>query len=337
MSRISPFQFRCIETCSYPLLTDSRASQPIGDVPLQFFDIQRCCPGRVLIYLRPHEFHRVQLRCIPRKVLDVQPSLFSNERLHFLPLMNWRIIPHYQERSSDDFEQIFEKADDFYPADAPLVSDSSQLEPPPLWRHQQRANDVHPSVMVQTRPHHRRLPARRPRPFQRRDQTEPALINKDERRRKLTPLFLYMSTDTAASALPPCRHAVWRLFAASDNSNSSSATGARLCSGDSAPRTVHRSSAQSDLTSSTPLHSRECKRRGRVLSPTARAAWAKVEEDGPSALSGALAMGNEPPDASAEQSVVRHQLRWRPRKLSDLYRAGRERGRGERRVAEHCR
>ncbi len=322
MSPSWPPQSRGFQARLHPSLADARPPQGGLHVVLQFANVRWCRAGYIFIRLCPDKLYRVQFRRISREILHVQPWLAADELLHFLPLMNGRIVPHQQESSLDVSQQVPQKGDDFISRDVSPMYAGSQLQLAFPGSHDERPDDIDSLMVVQARAQFRCLPTRRPRPLQRRDGGKSALVYEDERGAKVTPLFLYGSSGSEPSAPPLCRRGPARPAGAFGNSSPFAARDARRRSGGSAPQTSARRVVQYGRESNSPLHNHERKRRARAPSPSGQVVLERAAAVDPSPSAGAALMAKQLPAAIFARCVERRRLNWRQPLSADLAEAG---------------
>ncbi len=149
-----------------------------------------------------------------------------------------------------------QKPDDFIPTERFTIRLKMQLDLAPRGSHTQPANQIQALIMIETRAHGRRLPARCPRPLERRHQGKACFIRENEGRPKFTPLFLSVARHSVSNARWLHRLAPDSAAGAFGNSNPVVAGGTTRRSTDSALGTDPRSNEQCDRGSSNLLHNR---------------------------------------------------------------------------------
>jgi len=87
-------------------------------------------------------------------------------------------------------QQMRKKTDHGLTADRLAMGLQVQLDLAPRGSHAQCAHQIQTRIVFETRANPRRLPARRPGPFERRDQRKPAFIGENQGRFEFMPLFL---------------------------------------------------------------------------------------------------------------------------------------------------
>jgi hypothetical protein len=227
--------------------------------------------GRVFINLRPDAFGRIEFRRTDGKLVHMQTRMTSQKILNLPATMNRMPIPHQHDRPCDVSKQVFEKNHDFVSRERVTIGVKVQLDLALPRTHAQGPYQVYPLMVVNARPDGRRLAARRPGPFERRDQRKPTFINKDKGCAQGLPLFLYAARYSVSNAQLLRHRAATCAVAVFGYSTPDVAGDTRRRSDDSARQTTPRSTARCDPTSSNLRRSRTPTPRARGPVPNAGA------------------------------------------------------------------
>ena len=212
--------------------------------------------GSVFSYLRPDAFGRIEFRRTRGKLIHLQTRMTGQKVLNLPAAMNRMPIPHQHDRTSDVPKQVFEKGHDFVSRERVPIGVKVQLDLALPCAHPQCADEIHPLMMINARPDGRRLAARRPGPFERRDERKPTFINKDKGCVQGLPLFLDAARYSVSNAQSLRHRAATCAVAVFGYSTPDVAGDTRRRWGDSARQTTPRSDARCDPTSSNLRRSR---------------------------------------------------------------------------------
>lgn len=144
-------------------------------------------------------FDRVKLWGTGRKTVDMQTRVLGNKRLHFLPSMNWRIIPNQYDWAGDLFQYMPQELDPLITRQSALRPLHPQLDPLSFGCHQQCANQVGPLVRLQTGAQRWWLPARCPSAPKWTDQRFATFVEKNQGCTQAGPLFLSPASDNVSN------------------------------------------------------------------------------------------------------------------------------------------
>jgi hypothetical protein len=176
---------------------------------------------------------RVKLGGTGRKTIDLQTRLLGNKRLHFLPGMNWRVIPNQHDWTWNMFQHMLQEIDHLFTSQIALIPLHPQLDPVSFGCHQQRADQVRPLVMLQTGANRWRLPARCPGALEWTDQGFATFVEKNQGCAQGLPLFLPTASDTVSNRQLQHHRVAAPAVVAFGNSNSFGSAHARRRWGDS--------------------------------------------------------------------------------------------------------
>lgn len=142
----------------------------------------------------------------------------GQEILDLAATMNRVLVPDHHNGTRNAPEQMLQKKDDLIAAERDRIGLQMQLDLAFPRTHTYGTNQVEAVIVFDTRTNDRRSAARRPRPFERRDQRKATFIEKNERRAELLPLFLYAARGNVSSGQWPRHRGVARAVAVSGNS-----------------------------------------------------------------------------------------------------------------------
>jgi len=121
----------------------------------------------------------------------MQTRMGSQKILDLPTTMNGMLVPDHHDGPRNATEQVLEKGHHFIASEWVAIGLQMQLDLAFPRTDAYGTNQVEAFIVFDTRANDRRLTARRPSPFERRDQRKPAFIGKNECRAELLPLFLY--------------------------------------------------------------------------------------------------------------------------------------------------
>ena len=249
--------------------------------------------GSVFAHLCPNKFNRVEFGSTDREVVDMQTWIPGKKLLHRFTFMDGMVIPHQNDLTWNDPQQLLQESHNFFATQATPVRTRGQFDRVAIRFYQQRTQQVQPLVMLQAGADGWRVSARRPAAFERRDQREAAFIYKNQPGLQFTPLFLSLAKLAASRKQSLPRRVGSPAAAASGCSSPCDPSHARLHWAHTGPQTVPRSHARSVPASSSLLHIRGHTRRTITLLPAAAVARCSTWSDAPvvvhSSLAGSLA------------------------------------------------
>jgi hypothetical protein len=117
----------------------------------------RCMAG-----MRPHELHRIELRCAGRKGINVQTRFSLDKVLDQASLMNGMVIPDQDNGTGNATQDLFEEQDHMFTTQIYTKRSHRQLYLSSSGADQDGAQQVQSLMMVQTGVYTRCLTTRRP-------------------------------------------------------------------------------------------------------------------------------------------------------------------------------
>lgn len=212
-------------------------------VDTQFVPVAWGRTGGMLTHLGPHEFRWIELWGRGWERVDPNPWVALQKEAHLDAIMNGVLVPHQDDRTVNDAEQVNQKQDDLLPVDRCCVRVHMQSDPTSARRHTQGSDQVQSLIVLNARADRRGLPARRPGPLERRDERKACFIKENQSRPKLLPLFLSAARCNASSAQWLRHRGAGAGVGASDSSTPDGAASATRRWACSAPETGPRSRA----------------------------------------------------------------------------------------------
>jgi hypothetical protein len=232
--------------------------------------------GRGLAHLRPHKFHRIEFWSTDRKPIDMHTRILGQKLLHQLTFVDGMVIPHQNDLAWNDLQHLLQESHHLFAAQTASIGTGGQTVPT-LPADKECTQQVQALVMLQTGPQGGRMAAGRPTPLERRDQREATFIFKDQRRSPLTPLFLSLARPCVSRRQSSPRRVGSPVAVASDCSNPSDPSHARLRWEHTECQTAPRSHVRSVPASSNLRRTRGHRLHATTLVPTSavvpQSAW----------------------------------------------------------------
>ena len=250
-----PWQARSVDTGPQSSLRHPNPMKGGSYQHHQLLNVFRRTTGQILAQLCPNVLDRIEFRRAGRKVVNMEPRVLRQERLHLLTLMNRRVIPDQNDWTAHMPQQMSQEVNDLLTRQVAAIRLGAQFDLAAARRDKQRADRIDARMVLKTRPNPRRLTTGCPSALERADQRLPIFINKYKGCAQVTPLFLSSAKGIASNARSPGRPAETRRVAASDNSSPGGVTHAKRHWGDTARQTTSKSPARSAPTSSSLPHS----------------------------------------------------------------------------------
>lgn len=165
----------------------------------QFAPGVRGCAGGVFADLGPDEFRGIELGSRGGEGVDLNPRMTLQKAAHLNLTMNGMLVPHQNNGTRNDAEQVSQKNDDLFSVDR--FSARMQMQPDPTLarREAQRPDQIQALVVLDARTNRWGLPTRGPRSLERRDERKARFIDENQSRPKLMPLFLSVARCDASS------------------------------------------------------------------------------------------------------------------------------------------
>lgn len=126
--------------------------------------------GSAFTDLGPYEFRWVEFWGAGRKFMHMKARMMRHKIFYLATAMNGMLIPHQHNRSLDVHQQMCEKPKHLLTADRLPIGLKAKLNLTLSGSYTYSTNQVQTLIMFQTRANRRRLAARGPRAFERRDQ-----------------------------------------------------------------------------------------------------------------------------------------------------------------------
>lgn len=178
----------------------------------------RSATRRILRDLSPDEFGWIKFRCRRRKLVHMQTRMMSQEILDLAATMNRVLVPDHHDRPRITPKQMLQKADDLIAAQRDRIGLQMQFDLAFSGTEADGTDQVETFIVFDTCANDRRFTARRPCPFERRNQRKATFIKKNKRCAESLPLFLYGARRTVSNAQSPRRRDATHAVAVVDNS-----------------------------------------------------------------------------------------------------------------------
>lgn len=120
--------------------------------------------------MRPHELHRIELRCTDWKRINMQTRFRLNKVLDQASLMNGMVVPDQDNGTGNASQELFEEKDHMFTTQIHSKRSGRQLHFSSTWTNQQSTEQVQPLMVVQTGVRTRCLATRCPTASQGRNQ-----------------------------------------------------------------------------------------------------------------------------------------------------------------------
>lgn len=156
----------------------------------QFLERLGGSAGQVLIHLRPQELDRIEFWGVLWEAEQIQARLSRDEVLHFAPGVAGRTVPQQDDQTSDLGQQVTQELQDMIASHVVRRAFNPKPKAFAFWRDDQPTDQVQPVVMVQTGANARCLPDWGPGALERRNQRKTRLIQQNQGRPQVKPLFL---------------------------------------------------------------------------------------------------------------------------------------------------
>lgn len=160
-----------------------RATSPCNassDVSGQFRLGARGSVRGVFTHLRPHEFRGIEFGRTGRERIHVNARVSGEKRLDLAAAMDRMLVPDHHDGTANWPQQMFQKSNDVLPVQGLPSRLQTQLELAPTRRDTHRPDQSEALGVLDAGAQHRRLAARGPGPFERRDQRKAAFIGKNQ-------------------------------------------------------------------------------------------------------------------------------------------------------------
>ena len=222
-----PWQARSVDTGPQSSLRYPTPMQGGSDEHHQLLKVFRRPTGQILVDLCPHILDRIEFRRAGRKVVDMEPRVLRQERLHLVTLMNRCVIPDQNDWTAHVSQQMAQEVNDLLTGQVAAIRLGTQFDLAAARCDEQRADRIDARMVLKTGPNLRRLTPRCPGALDRTDQRLPIFINKYKGCAQVTPLFLSMAKCIASNGRSPDHPVETRRVAASDNSSPGGVTHAK--------------------------------------------------------------------------------------------------------------
>lgn len=147
--------------------------------PVEGIQIVGATVGQASLGIRPHCFVGIQLRCVGREELEVEPRIAATQLPHGFALVDRGVVEDRDHVAPQVPQKVAEEVADVWLTDVVTMATEVKSHPPAHGADREPGDDGQPIVAVAV-VDARGLSAGSPGPSKRRNQEEPRLVDEDE-------------------------------------------------------------------------------------------------------------------------------------------------------------